>query len=231
MFTDQDVVERADPAEALSRHGIPLAAELEADPGLLVSAIGYHQCGAPRAHILSPDLEQAILDGEIRIADFVAEIPVQPPSDAAAALKLVSHRWEGEAHWHLKRCAWVLAAAMLPMAEVRPEAPIDPRRKKRADVIAFDETSGRSLVFEVGAVSNDSILVALDAGHTQVVVLPHQSGGGARVAGYVFVRAAVTPVPAPCPPEIRDAEATLQGWLHALTSATPLRPADIDRRC
>lgn len=230
MFTEQDVIERADPAEAPSSQGIPLAAELEADPGLLVSAIGYHQCGAPRAHILSPDLERAILDGEIRITDFVAEMPLRPLADDVAALKLVSHRREGEAHWHLKRCAWVLAAAMLPTAEVRPEATIDPkRRKKRADVIAFDEASGRSLVFEVGAVSNDSILVALDAGHTQVVVLPHQSGG-CHVAGYVFSSAAVTPLPAPCPSEIRGAEVVLQGWLHALTSSTPLRPVDIQHR-
>ena len=202
MLRARDIVEEGARGSDALRHGMPLAAELEADPGLLVSAVGYHRCGSPRAHIVSPDLERAVLEGEIRIFDFLADMPLRPPAVAAEALAAAASRTEGEAHWHLKWCAWAIAGAMLPMAELCPEALIDPRRRKRADLIATDEANDRSLVFEVGAVSNDSILIALDAGHAQVVVLPHQPDGVGQVVGYAFANSATTVLPAPSAPAI-----------------------------
>lgn len=230
VLRTRDIAEGADQAGVTLRHGMPLAAELEADPGLLVSAVGYHRCGAPRAHIVSPDLERAVVEGEIRISDFLADMPLRPPAAAAEALAAAASRTEGEAHWHLKWCAWAIAGAMLPMAELCPEAPIDPRRRKRADLIATDKATDRSVVFEVGAVSNDSILVALDAGHTQVVVLPHQPDGGGQVVGYLFANSATTVLSAPSAPAIRDAQSALAGWMRALIAATPMRPRDAGRR-
>ena len=204
------------------------ASYLRADPSLLVSAIGYHRCGHPRAHLRSPDLEQEIGSRAIVVADFAAEIRIEPPADEAAVLRSVARQTEGEHHWQLKRCAWFLAAAMLPLGELRPEALIDPhRRKKRADLISIDVAGGRSLVFEVGAVSCDSILVALDAGHHQVIALPHQSNDACPVSGYVFARAERDPLPPPSAQAIRKVQSVLRGRLNSLTTASPLAPADI----
>lgn len=204
------------------------ARAIQADPSLLVSAIGYHRCGHPRAHLRSPDLEREIETSAIIVSDFAAEIRLEPPADEVAVLRSVARQTEGEPHWQLKRCAWLLAAAMLPSGELRPEALIDPdRRKKRADLISIDEARVRSLVFEVGAVSCDSILVALDAGHHQVIALPHQPDDACPVAGYVFARAERDPLPPPSAQAIRKVQSVLRGRLNSLTTASPLAPADI----
>lgn len=204
------------------------ASDLRDDPSLLVNAIGCHRGGHLRSHVRSPDLEQDIAASAIIVSDFTAEIPLEPPAEEIAALRSVVRQNEGEPHWQLKRCAWLLAAAMLPGGELRPEALIDPnRRKKRADLISIDEAGGRSLVFEVGTVNCDSILVALDAGHHQVVVLPYQSDNACFVTGYVFVRADRDPLPSPEVQAIRQVQSVLSRWLTALTTLSPLAPADV----
>lgn len=204
------------------------ASDLRDDPSLLVNAIGYHRCGHPRSHMRSPDLEREIGARAIIVSDFAAEIRLEPSAEEIVVLRSVARQTEGEPHWCLKRCAWLLGAAMLPAGELRPEALIDPaRRKKRADVISADEAGDRSLVFEVGTVNCDSILVALDAGHHQVIVLPHQSDDAYPVTGYVFARVDRDPVPSPGATAIRHVQSVLRGWLDALISLSPLAPADI----
>lgn len=204
------------------------AADLRRDPGLLVKAISCSRSGAPRTHVASPILETAVRTGEITVQDVEVDISLQPPEDEASLLRASASSSETEAHWHLKRVAWILAAAMMPASTLSPEALIDPvRRRKRADLIAIDPWEGRSAAFEVGTVNQDSIIVALDAGHCQVMVLPHQHDGEDRRRGYVFHRRGETPLSLPSLESVRRAEARIRRCIEVLASDEAASPRDL----
>jgi hypothetical protein len=204
------------------------AADLHRDPGLLVRAISCLRSGVPRTHMASPTLEMAVRTGEIAVQDVEAEISLQPPDDEASLLRAAASSSETEAHWHLKRVAWILAAAMMPASTLSPEALIDPiHRRKRADLIAIDPSERRSAVFEVGTVNQDSIIVALDAGHCQVMVLPHQHYGDDRRRGYVFHRCGASLLSMPSLESIRRAEAGIRRCIEFLAADEAASPGDL----
>lgn len=204
------------------------AADLRRDPGLLVKAISCQRSGAPRAHVASPALEMAVRTGAVAVHDFEAEISLQPPEDEAALLRAAASKSETEDHWRLKRVAWILAAAMMPASTLSPETRIDPiHRRKRADLIAIDASERRSMVIEVGTVNQDSIVVALDAHHCQVMVLPHQTHGNDRGRGYVFHRRGASLLPMPSRESIRCAEARIRRCVERLASDEPASPGDL----
>lgn len=205
------------------------AADLRRDPHLLVKAISCQRSGAPRTHVVSPALEQAVWTGEIGVQDFEAEISLRPPEDEGGALlRAAACKSETEDHWRLKRVAWILAAAMMPASTLSPETLIDAiHRRKRADLIAIDPTERRSMVIEVGTVNQDSIVVALDAGHCQVMVLPHQPYGNERRRGYVFHRRDASLLPMPNRESVLLAEARIRRCVERLVADEAASPADL----
>jgi len=218
-------VQRSSPDET---SWLPAASELTQAPHLLVYALSMHRCGEQRTHARSPELEQAVRDGEFRISDLRVPRTLDAPQGEIRLLQQVEQTYERLPHWVLKRHAWILAAAMMPTAEIQTEVITAPgRRRKRADLIAQERSSGRTHVFECGAVCNEAIFVALEAGHQHVIVLPYRGLVESAVRGYVFSAADAPIVPAPGLDALRKTAAAFASVIPNLLSGDAASPCDV----